>query len=254
MTAAAWTTLIALAIPAYAYAGYPIILFVAAAFVQLARDARYLLSRLERRRRSTRTPTVSIIVAAHNEETVIKQAIRNLLSLDYPADLIELIVGSDGSSDRTVQLAIETGDRRLHVEDFPDQRGKLAVLKDCAQMARGEILVFSDANTLLNRDAVKQLVRHFDDPLVGAVCGELRFTDSEGRTTHEGFYWRYELTLKMLESRIDSSLGANGAIYAVRTELFPDVPEHLITEDFVIPMRIRPRGDRTRGVAGRRSP
>jgi len=242
MKAAFWIAALGLAIPLYVYLAYPALLFIAGAVVQVGRDLRYLILKGDRRRRGGRLPSVSLIVAAHNEEAVIERTIRNLLSLDYPRDQLEILIGSDGSSDRTVALLRGFESDRLRVIEFAERRGKLAVITDCARSARGEVLVFSDANTLLRPDALRRLVRHFDSPRVGVVCGELRLRGPHGRSGDEGFYWRYEVTLKLLESRLDAMLGANGAIYAVRRELFPVLPAHLITDDFVIPMKIRGRG------------
>lgn len=244
MKPAFWIVTLGLLVPAYAYVGYPLLLFVLAAFVQTGRDAFYLLFRNDRRRRSVERPQVSIILAAYNEEGVIADTLARCLAVEYPKQRTEIIVGSDASSDRTVEIAREFQSQGVRVLDFPERRGKLSVITDCAAAARGRILVFSDANTLLQRDAVGNLVRHFTDPTLGAVCGELRLTNPDGAPADEGIYWRYEQTLKLLESRLDSVLGANGAIFAIRRELFTRLPPHLITEDFVIPMRVRSKGFR----------
>ena len=239
MKAVFWLALLGIALPAYAYVGYPILLFVLAALVQTGRDVCYLLSRAERRRRSNRRPRVSIILAAYNEEHVLDHTLRNVLALDYPRDLVEIIIGSDGSTDGTVEIARRYEPEGVRVSAFRERRGKIAVINACAAQAKGDILVFSDANTLLRPDAVSKLVRHFDAPTVGAVCGELHLVTADGRLSNESLYWRYEMGLKMLESRLDSVLGANGAIYAVRKELFPSLPGNLITDDFIIPMKVR---------------
>ncbi len=237
-----WIALIGIAVPVYAYVGYPMVLFAVAVLVQVGRDVRYLVSRNERRQRAALQPIVSIILAAHNEEAVIEHTIQNLLDLEYPRDKFEIIVGSDASSDRTVELLQAFDGARVRALRFKERRGKLAVITDCAHAAKGSILVLSDANTILDRKAVATLVRHFECPYVGAVCGELQLTNGAGGPVAEGTYWRYEKTLKLLESRVDSALGANGAIYAIRKELFPTLPPHLITDDFVVPMRVRAKG------------
>jgi len=244
MSTAFWIAIISLAAPVYAYIGYPILLFILAAIVQTGRDACYIFRRSNRRQRSFKRPFVSIILAAHNEENVIRRTIDNLLKLDYPPDRYEIIIGSDGSSDRTVAFAHEVASDRIRVLDFHERRGKLPVITDCARRARGDILVLSDANTLLQPDAVTLLLRHFDRAHVGVVCGELRLATPHGAQPHEGLYWRYEVILKMLESRLDSTLGANGALYAIRKSLFPALPPHLITDDFIIPMKARSKGFR----------
>jgi len=241
MKAVFWLALVGIGIPLYTYAAYPLLLFLLAALAQTGRDVSYLLFRGERRRRSTRRPRVSIILAAYNEEAVIERTIQNCLSLEYPKELREIIIGSDGSTDRTVEIARKFESEGVRVLAFSDRRGKTTVISDCAHEAAGDVLVFSDANTIMRPDAITNLVRHFDDPAVGAVCGELRFLAHDGRPADEGVYWRYEVTLKILESRLDSVLGANGALYALRKELFPSLPASLITDDFVIPMKVRSR-------------
>ena len=239
----AWIVIVAgLGLPLYAYVGYPILLFLLASFVQAARDVYYLVWRRDRRARHPAPPSVSVIIAAHNEEGVIGSTLECALSLDYPAELLEILVGSDGSTDGTVREAQEPGDPRVRVIAFPERRGKLAVLKDCAAQAQGDVLAFTDANTILAPDSLRALLRHFGVPSVGVVCGELRLRGLDGAPADEGLYWRYEKVLKILESRLNAALGANGAIYAVRRELFPGVPDDLITEDFVIPMKVKEAG------------
>jgi len=240
--AVVWIAIVGLGLPLYSYVVYPLLLFVLASLVQSARDARYLLSRGERRTRSKRIPSVSIIIAAHNEETVIAETLRHCLALDYPRERTEILVGSDGSTDRTAQIARRHEGQGVRVLEFPQRRGKLSVISDCAAAARGEILVFTDANTLLSPQSVRSLVRHFDDPRIGGVCGELRVAPSQGGGGSEGVYWRYEVVLKTLESRLGAVLGANGAIYALRKDLFPSLDRQLITDDFVIAMKVRARG------------
>jgi cellulose synthase/poly-beta-1,6-N-acetylglucosamine synthase-like glycosyltransferase len=234
----------ALLLPIYSYFGYPMLLFFLGAVKQLLGDVRYMLCTGERRCRETHLPTVSIIIAAYNEEDVIENTLRKCLDLDYPADRLEIIVGSDGSNDRTVPIARRIEDERLQVLNFDQRRGKVSVISDCAEHAQGDVLVFTDANTSLRNDSVRKLVRHFQNPSVGAVCGQLRLLPA-GEGQKESFYWRYEVVLKILESRLGAVLGANGAIYALRRELFPAVSRDLITEDFVIPLKLRAKGLKT---------
>ena len=241
-----WIALLGLALPAYSYLVYPLILFVSAGLVQAGRDVRYLIQRAERRsgKRDAPRPSVSIIVAAYNEEQVIGATLAACTGVDYPRERLEVIVGADGCTDGTAQVARQREADGVRVIEFPSRRGKVSTISDCVRESRGEILVFTDANTLLKPEAVALLVRHFHDPRVGAVCGELRLTSATGEAHSEGIYWRYEVTLKILESRLNAVLGANGAIYAVRKELFPDVSMGLVTDDFVIPMKIRAEGHR----------
>jgi len=239
MDVATWIAVLGLGLPLYAYAGYPLLLFVLASLTQTARDIYYLVSRRDRRTSARRPRSVSIIIAAYNEQDVIARTLEHCIAVDYPRDLVEILVGSDGSDDDTAGVVERYADRGVRLLDFEARRGKLAVMNDCVAAARGDILVFTDANTLLMPDSVAMLVRHFDDPNVGAVCGELRLVGPDGSPADEGIYWRYEVVLKTLESRLNAVLGANGALYALRRDLFPQGAENLITEDFVIPMKVR---------------
>ncbi len=242
MAIAFWIAVIALGVPLYAYVVYPAVLFVLAALVQTGRDVYYLWHRRERRTHVRSLPPVSVVIAACNEADVIAATLERLLSSDYPSEKLQIIVGSDGSSDTTAEVAGCYASRGVQVLQFMERRGKLAVLNDCVAAATGDVLVLTDANTAVEPDALRKLVRHFDQPRIGAVCGELRLTTAEGKPRDEGVYWRYEMMLKILENRLNAVLGANGAIYAVRRELWPMPERELITEDFVIPMKIRAEG------------
>jgi cellulose synthase/poly-beta-1,6-N-acetylglucosamine synthase-like glycosyltransferase len=242
--AALGIAILGIGLPLYSYAGYPLLLFLLASVVQMGRDAYYLVSRSERRRRSERLPRVSLLLAAYNEEKVIERTLRNCLAVDYPRDRLEIIVGSDGSSDGTDAIIRRFEGQGVRWLRFDERRGKLPVIRDCVAQAGGDILVLSDADTILQDDSIRNLVRHFDDPGIGAVCGEWRLVRPDGAAADEGIYWRYELVLRLLESRLGSTLGASGAIYAVRRELFPALPARLVTDDFVIPMKVRSRGFR----------
>ncbi|MEF8788140.1 MAG: glycosyltransferase family 2 protein, partial [Planctomycetota bacterium] len=234
--------LVGLGVPFYSYAAYPVFLFAAAACVQVARDVRFLLYRGDRRRRTHSQPSVSIIMSAYNEETVIQRTLESCLNSDYPADRLEVVVGLDGCTDDTEERARQYEDRGVRVLNFNERRGKISVLKDCVRRATGDIIVFTDANTRIEPDAVQKLIRHFENPQIGAVCGELRLERSESGENREGFYWRYEVALKTLESRLNGVLGANGSLYALRKELFPDLTPDIVTDDFVIPMKVKQQG------------
>jgi cellulose synthase/poly-beta-1,6-N-acetylglucosamine synthase-like glycosyltransferase len=244
MSASPWIVVLGLGLPLYAYVAYPVLLFMLAACVQAVRDLSYLVRRTDRRSRSVEWPSVSILIAAYNEEPVIGRTIRSTLAQDYPGDRLEVIIGSDASTDRTVAVAEEYSAQGVRVMAFPRRRGKMAVINDCAARALGDVLVFTDANTVLGPNSVRNLVRHFHDPRVGAVCGEVRLLTPAGSPAAEGAYWHYEVILKILESRLNAVLGANGPIYAVRRQIFPRLRDNLITDDFVIPMKIRARGFR----------
>jgi cellulose synthase/poly-beta-1,6-N-acetylglucosamine synthase-like glycosyltransferase len=158
-------------------------------------------------------PSVSVIVAAYAEESVIAERVKNLRDLDYPRAL-ELIVACDGSSDRTASRAREAGADL--VLELP-RGGKIRAQDAAVERASGEIVAFSDANASWERTALSRLVARFAEPRVGYVCGDVRFVD-DGGTNQEGLYWRYEMTLRSLESRLRSVTGGNGAIYATRRD------------------------------------
>ena len=161
-------------------------------------------------------PSVSLIVAAFDEEAVIADKVANALALDYPGGQLDVVVASDGSTDRTVEAARGAGADL--VLDLPRQ-GKLTAQNAAAEQARGEILAFSDANCVWERDALLRLVEPFADPEVGYVCGQVRFTDSGGENL-EGLYWRYEMAVRELESGLGGITAGNGAIYAVRRDAY----------------------------------
>lgn len=231
---------------AYNYVGYPILLFVLCVLVQAKSDFLYLVHRRSRRRllMADNVPQVAVLIAAYNEETVIEAKVRNCLEIDYPADRVEFFFGLDAPTDSTSDRMSRITSDRLRVFRFSSRRGKLAVLSDLAQQTSAEILVLTDANTLLERAAIRNLVRHFADPGVGAVSGEeVRVAASGSEASAEGMYWRYESAVKVLESRLNCSLGGNGSALAVRRSLFSP-REQSIVEDFQIPLEIRFQGYR----------
>jgi hypothetical protein len=160
-------------------------------------------------------PTVSLIVAAHNEEEAIAGRVANALALDYPRDRLEVIVASDGSSDETVERARGAG---ASVLDLP-RLGKVRVQDHAVETARGEVLAFSDANSTWAPDALRHLVAALADPSVGYVCGEVRLQGGSG-ANQEGVYWRLENAVRALESRLGGITAGNGAIYAVRRSVY----------------------------------
>ena len=192
-------------------------------------------------------PPVSMIIAAYNEADSIGAKIENLLSLDYPADRFEVIVASDGSDDGTVDVVSAYTDPRIKLLALPRQ-GKAGALNDAVQAASGEILVFSDANSMYAPDAIRALVRHFNDPEVGGVAGNQRYLAdpaAEDSMTGAGerSYWRFDRLLKRLQSRGGNTISATGAIYAIRRSLFQPVPEG-VTDDFVTSTRVIAQGCR----------
>ena len=169
------------------------------------------------------TPRVTVIVAAHDEEDVIERRLENLLRLDYPAELVEIVVASDGSTDRTDELVEAFAAREPRVRLVRAPRGGKVAAQDLAvREANGEILAFSDANAIWAAPALRKLVRNFADPEVAYVCGQLRLETPDG-TNREGAYWRYELAVRESESMLGSITGGNGSIYAVPREDYVEV-------------------------------
>jgi len=227
----------------HTYVTYPLILVLLDAWAAFRADLRYLGGGKDRRLppEPLQLPRVSIVVAAWNEASVIREKIENCLALDYPAHLLEVVVGSDGSDDGTDEIVSSFDDPRVRL-DRAERRGKIGVLTRVVPTTSGEILVFSDANTLFAPDALRKLVRHFADRRVGCVCGRLRLYNRRHETFEESAYWVYESFLKLREGRRGAVMGANGGIYALRRSLFPVLPPNTVVEDFVIAARCLLRG------------
>ena len=190
----------------YAQLGYPLVLLALARLTPDAPKAAGVAS----------PPSVSLIVAAHNEESVIAAKVANALTLDWPRDRLELIVCADGCSDATAACAREAG---ADVVLDLDRRGKIPALDAGVAASSGELLVFSDANVALERDSLARLAEAFADPQVGYACGQVRFVQAgEGprADNQEGLYWRYEMAVRTLESRVRSVTAGNGGIHATR--------------------------------------
>jgi cellulose synthase/poly-beta-1,6-N-acetylglucosamine synthase-like glycosyltransferase len=188
----------------------------------------------------------TIIVVAHNEESRIEGRIENLLGLEYPVALRDIIIASDGSTDRTVELA-RRYEPQVSVVGFPRRRGKAAVLNDLIPTATGDIVVLADARQVFDSQALRALDRNFADPEIGGVSGELILRGDETATSMGhgvSQYWRYEKFIRRAESQIDSTVGATGAIYAIRRQLYEPVPSDTILDDVLIPLRITAKGYR----------
>ena len=211
--------------------------------IQLVADNRYVLAKLQRRTQASGDlPKVAVVLAAFNEETVIEARLQNLLEQDYPQDKLHIYLGSDGSDDQTNELVKtfmqQSNVNNITFHDFTERRGKVSVLNELVEETNEEILVFSDANTNFEPDAISKLVRHFHAPNIGAVCGELELFDAVAGTNRDSLYWRYERLLKFHESRIGGLLGANGAIYAIKQELYQPLSTDTLIDDFAIVMQI----------------
>ncbi|HTS47306.1 MAG TPA: glycosyltransferase family 2 protein [Bryobacteraceae bacterium] len=219
----------------YTYAGYPLALLVLRLFVRRPVHRAQIL------------PSVSFLIPAYNESRVIERKIRNSLALDYPAERLEVVVASDGSTDDTVAIAKRLADgRRVRVAAYPCNRGKMATLNASVPHLSGDIIVFSDASALLYPDALRRLVRSFADPDVGAVSGRYTVVQAGEVNTgaSEDLYWKYETSLKELESDLASTLGAHGHLYAIRRELYPYPAPATINDDYVIFVSVLAKGYR----------
>ncbi len=197
-------------------------------------------------RRQAIRPKVTVLVIAYNEGARIGRKIENLLALDYPRELLEIIIASDGSTDTTAET-VWAYEPRVRPVICPRRRGKPAVLNEIVPHASGEIVVLADARQMFARNAVTALVEAFADPEVGAVSGALtilREGETEAAVEGAAIYWEFEKQIRWNESRIDSTIGATGAIYAIRRELFEALPEATVLDDVVIPLRIVRRGYR----------
>jgi len=220
---------------AYTYLGYPAWLWLRKRFRPRPLHA------------STYTPSVSIVMVIRNEAAVLERKLRNLLEINYPKDLGEIIVVSDGSIDATGKiLNYYRADPRVRVLLNPESHGKAAGLNDAIAAARCDIVVFTDARQKIEPDAIRLLAATFADPQVGCASGELMLGDPDsGQTTRGvGLYWRIEKMVREMESASGSVVGATGALYAVRRSLLVPVPVGTILDDVYIPMHVARRGFR----------
>lgn len=226
---------LSLAIVFYTFLGYGLLLYILIRLKRVfSKPVRHVLNTL---------PTVTLLVAAWNEEDMIEQKINNTLALDYPADRFQIIFISDGSTDRT-QEYIQPFKQivSMHIDE---RNGKMAAIKRAIPAVTGEIIVFSDANTLLNEQAIKELVKHYQNKKVGAVAGEKRIlvdAQADASSAGEGFYWKYESKLKTWDYELYSNVGAAGELFSIRTALYQPVETDTIIDDHMIAMRIAEQG------------
>jgi cellulose synthase/poly-beta-1,6-N-acetylglucosamine synthase-like glycosyltransferase len=206
-----------------------------------------ILSVVFPRRRKQGNPgkfKVSMVIAAHNEEKVIEEKIRNTFDLEFPRKNLEILIGSDASTDKTNAIVSKYApDVKLFA--FSQRGGKASVLNQLVPRAHGDILVFCDANTMLLRNALQKLLAHFEDPKIGCVCGRLILHDAghSALGIGESIYWNLESEIKKLEGKLGIVIGANGGIYAIRRELFERIPvDKTVMDDFFVTTRVLKAG------------
>ncbi|OJJ16492.1 glycosyl transferase [marine bacterium AO1-C] len=188
-------------------------------------------------------PSVSLVIPAYNEENYIREKIINSLGLHYPAKKLDIVVVTDGSNDLTPDIVRQYPDVRLLHK--AGRKGKIHAMHRTMKCIHSDIVVFSDANTTLNPGALLHLVKHYQDPKVGAVAGEKRIklkAEESANGAGEGIYWRYESWLKRMDSAFHSVVGAAGELFSLRTSLYEEVPNNAILDDFMLSMRVAQKG------------
>jgi len=220
----------------YSYVGYGILLYFLVRLKNIFKGKKSAVS-------TTYEPEVSLVVAAWNEEDFIQAKIDNTLALDYPPEKLQIIFITDGSSDKTPEII--SRNPRFELLHEPARRGKVAAMNRAIDFVKFPISVFCDANTLLNKECIRNLAMHYEDPRVGAVAGEKKIQVPEqgmAAATGEGIYWKYESFLKKLDAQLYSVVGAAGELFSVRTSLFEKAAEDTIIEDFVQSLKVCMKG------------
>jgi biofilm PGA synthesis N-glycosyltransferase PgaC len=219
----------------WTYVGYPVFL----SFISKLFRKRYSLN-------NDYTPQTSLLIIAHNEEKVIGRKIENSLDLNYPKDKIEIIVVDDGSDDRTRDIVREYEKFGVKLIEQSPRRGKASAINLGLKKANGEVVVVTDANSMFHGDSIRNLVRHFSIPIVGGVGGRYEPENPEGTDIGFGYlmYWKFERFIRERESSIDSIVGMNGNIMAIRKGIIERIDENLLTEDFDITVSLRKKGFR----------
>lgn len=234
-TVTEWLFWIGIFIVFYTYLGYGILLYILVKIKELFKKPvnRVLPESL---------PEVTLFIAAYNEEDIVQAKMYNSHALAYPSDKLKIVWITDGSNDRTNEFLKKYPDVTVLFQ--PERRGKTAALNRGIQYISTPLVIFTDANTMLNTDAITEIVRQFSDPKVGCVAGEKRveIITAQGATAGEGLYWKYESTLKALDYRLYSAVGAAGELFAVRTELFEQMPSDTLLDDFILSLRIAQKG------------
>ena len=232
---------ICLVICVYTYVGYGILLYLLILLKRLLKGKPQPMSLPD----DSELPDVAFMVCAFNEEDVVEMKMQNIHELDYPKDKLHIIWVTDGSTDNTNERLQAYPD--VEIVFSPERRGKTAALNHGISQVKSEITVMTDANTLVNREAIREIVRCMQDPQVACVAGEKRVMsrhEGEIAAEGEGLYWKYESTLKRLDSELYSAMGAAGELNAIRTKLYEPMPETALLDDFVMSMKLVEQGYR----------
>lgn len=226
---------VAIFIVFYTYVGYGILLYLLVKIKETIRGVRRLSLPHE-------LPQVTLLIAAYNEQGVVQEKMLNTMALDYPTDKLKIVWVTDGSTDNTNRMLAQYENVTLLYE--APRRGKSAAVNRAMSFLDTSIVVFTDANTMLCPQAIKEIVTQFTDPKVGCVAGEKRVMQlaQQDATAGEGIYWKYESVLKSLDYRLYSAVGAAGELFAIRRELYVALPHDVLLDDFVMSMKIAQRG------------
>lgn len=229
---------ICLVIVFYTYIGYGIVLYLMVKVKELFCKENDMSTP-----EAKSLPEVTLLIAAYNEEAVVEAKMTNCMDLDYPKEKLKITWVTDGSNDHTNELLAGYSD--VDVLYKPERQGKTAALNRAMKYVKTPIVVFTDANTMINKEAIREIVNCFENSKVGCVAGEKRITIKEKDNAAgggEGMYWKYESALKRLDSRLNSAMGAAGELFAIRTELFEEMKRDTLLDDFILSMRIVQRG------------
>jgi len=222
----------------YTYLGYPLLLSLLTRFRAVQRPGRV-------ENHAVHLPPVTLLIAAYNEEEIIAEKLENSLNLAYPPSCLQILVAADGSKDRTVEIVRSFGGRGVELSYSAARDGKSPAINRALLVARGEVVVFSDANNFYEPGTLRELVRHFNDPSVAAVTGAKTISEGDGNLgDSEGSYWKYESFIKKQETRLGTCTGVVGEVLAIRRNLIEPIPENIINDDFYLAMSLIRKGFR----------
>jgi len=190
------------------------------------------------------SPSVTLLIAAYNEEEVISRKLRNSLLIDYPSDKLQILVAADGSDDRTAHIVETYYDHGIELSYNRPRDGKMSAINRAITKARGDIVVFSDANNFYEPETIRELIKEFRDPSVGAVTGTKTISNAMGCWGIRGMYWKYESFIRRQETRLGNCTGVVGEVLAVRRELYEPPPDYIINDDFYMAVNLIRRGYR----------